>query len=220
MGGTKHEGDLVCPFSFVSHKYESLYNEVTVCEKCEGLNVPKQTMSAPGYGAVPSELMVIGQSLHGYNPQTPSRQIPFVGPVRMMDSGRLLYEFLRRAGYTYAKGNLFVTNVVKCHPPNNRVSRDRWKVNCSSYLDRELDLVKPKIVVCAGTDARIALGIPLSLDSKQFAGSFFLKGYDFRCMVVKHPSFILREYTRLEREQYIEYCARALCRIKEKLKNI
>ena len=126
MTGTRLTPDMVVDLNLVSDQYKNWEQKVFDCRLCDGLNIPQETEGTPGYGAVPSELMVVGQSLHGWNKETPDLQIPFVGPIASQDSGTMLYEILRRCGYTYRRGNLYMTNVVKCHP-------QRWK---SEYPSR------------------------------------------------------------------------------------
>ena len=53
-----------------------------------------------------------------------------------------------------SKKDLFVTNIVHCHPPNNRASRNSEIENCRRYLHRELDLVRPRLAIGLGRDER------------------------------------------------------------------
>jgi uracil-DNA glycosylase len=76
--------------------------------------------------------------------------IPFTG-----GSGRFIDTALARAGRR--KDELFTSNVVHCHPPNNQTSEPLWITNCADYLRRELALVRPRLVVGLGYDARIAI---------------------------------------------------------------
>jgi DNA polymerase len=135
-------------------KLKNLEQKIFSCSKCPGLNIPKETMSAPGYGDLNSVLFVVGQSLHSYNPNTPDRQIPFVGNTYgINDSGIILYKALDEAGYSFENKNLFVTNVVKCHPPKNRKSYKYEIENCKEYLISELTIIKPPIILALGSDA-------------------------------------------------------------------
>ena len=94
-------------------------------------NIPAVTQSAPGYGAVHSPVVIVGQSLCG---PCMASQIPFTG-----GSGRFLDRSLAVADL--AKEDIFITNVVHCHPPANRPSQPHEIANCRPYLHRELAIV-------------------------------------------------------------------------------
>ena len=177
-----------------------LEKEILSCKKCPGLNIPRYTMAGLGYGVKTAEIMVVGQSLHGYNDQTPDRQIPFVGPVYHQDSGVLLYDMLRENGYTIRNGNLYVTNVVKCHPPGNRQSYPYEILNCRDFLSQELRLIRPSIIVAVGRDAQSWFGLP---PPTQYASIVRpLKNQHYRIpfkvtyISLLHPSAIRRKGTR------------------------
>jgi len=122
-----------------------LEEQVKSCHKCEGLNsVELGTQNAPGYGNKESRIVFIGQSLCG-KPCIDS-QIPFTG-----GSGELLDQAFERAGIR--KKDIYITNVVKCHPINNRASCDHEIENCTPYLEKELEWLSPEIVICLGMDA-------------------------------------------------------------------
>lgn len=96
------------------------------------MNEEGVTQAAPGWGNLYSPVVIVGQSLCE---QCMKPQEPF-----FEGSGSLLNEGVRLAGR--AKGKTFISNVVHCHPPKNRGSREHEIVNCSSYLHRELELVR------------------------------------------------------------------------------
>lgn len=170
-----------------------LNKKIMSCRKCPGLNIPKETMAAPGYGDLNAELMVVGQSLHSYNPKTPDQQIPFVGPVESRDSGKILYKALEMAGYSFEKKNLFITNVVHCHPPGNRPSTDKERNNCAHFLGEELNLVQPKIILALGKDARdwFSLQAPSTGKLVQYLPLSF-SYYKTDYIVAHHPSYVMR----------------------------
>ena len=86
--------------------------QIKSCRNCKGMNIPEKTQAAPGFGSVRSPVAIVGQSLCG---PCMAAQEPFYGGC-----GDILNEAFHRAGV--AKKRLFVTNVVHCHPPNNRKS--------------------------------------------------------------------------------------------------
>ena len=91
--------------------------------------------------------MIVGQSLCGPCVET---GVPFTGGCES-----LLLEGLGAAGKV--KKDVFITNVVHCHPPGNLRSRRDEKANCAQFLDRELAMVRPRLIVALGNDARDAL---------------------------------------------------------------
>ncbi|MEO6325755.1 MAG: uracil-DNA glycosylase family protein [Thermoanaerobaculia bacterium] len=94
-----------------------------------------------------SPVVIVGQSL--CHPCMAS-QVPFTGGC-----GKLLDEAFARANVQ--KAALFITNVVHCHPPENRPSKDHEINNCKGYLFEELGLVTPTLVVGLGKDAERVL---------------------------------------------------------------
>lgn len=179
--------------------------DVVACRKCPGLNIPMETMSAPGAGRITADVFVVGQSLHSYNPETPV-QIPFVGPIKSSDSGVLLYDILDKNGIELSK-NLFITNVVHCHPDGNRTSLEKEIENCRDFLSRELELVKPKLIITIGADARRWFGLP-SLMSGELVQFTRYKGKYY--IVSAHPSFILRYCSKDDKEKFEDQFGRTL----------
>ena len=90
------------------------------CHKCPGMNEPGKTEAAPGFGSIRSPVVIVGQSLCEKCMDT---KVPFTG-----GSGRLIDDSLKAANLD--KPEIFITNVVHCHPPNNRKSY-RYEIdNC------------------------------------------------------------------------------------------
>jgi len=128
---------------------ENLNSRIKACSKCEGLNQEatpdrEATLNAPGYGELKSQVLILGQSLCG-DPCINS-QIPFTDGC-----GTLLDEAFDQCGVR--KKQLYITNVVKCHPVGNKKSLLVWKENCSNYLQEELTYASPSAIICLGRDA-------------------------------------------------------------------
>ena len=120
---------------------DKLRSEITSCTRC---NLSKsRTNAVPGKGNYNAEILFIGEApgrnedLHGE---------PFVGYA-----GKILSQALEFAGIS--RDDVFITNVVKCRPPNNRIPLDEEKSSCQPYLTRELDIIKPKIICILGNTA-------------------------------------------------------------------
>lgn len=157
---------------------------ILLCEDCYGLNIPKKTMSTPAYGDYNANLLVVGQSLHSYDSLSDTRQIPFIWLNSPDSYGAEIFSMLADLGYTFDDG-LLVTNVVKCHPPGNRRSDPFEVKNCKPYLDAELDIVKPKIILLLGSDAAKSFNISLFLD-------YYTNTYKDKYIVAYHPSYMKR----------------------------
>jgi len=116
----------------------TLEQEVSACPLCDLSRTRKRAV--PGEGRVDAEVMFIGEG-PGFNEDQQGR--PFVGPA-----GRLLNELLASIGL--ARDQVYITNVVKCRPPNNRDPMPQEIAACAPYLERQLALIKPKVVVTLG----------------------------------------------------------------------
>lgn len=113
--------------------------EVSVCTKCDLHKSRKKAV--PGEGPLQAEIMFIGEG-PGFHENEQGR--PFVGA-----SGKFLDELLAQAGVTRA--DVWITNVVKCRPPNNRDPLpDEIDTCTSNYLDHQIEIVSPSIIVTLG----------------------------------------------------------------------
>lgn len=113
-------------------------SEVSACEKCK-LH-PTRKRAVPGEGPATAKIMFIGEG-PGFHENEQGR--PFVGAA-----GKFLEELLASIGMK--RGDVFITNVIKCRPPQNRDPElDELKA-CSNYLERQIALINPKVVVTLG----------------------------------------------------------------------
>jgi uracil-DNA glycosylase family 4 len=111
----------------------------TLCRLCES-----RTNAVPGSGSFTAEIVFIGE---GPGKTEDERGIPFCGA-----SGRLLDQLL--GTISLSRDDVFITNVVKCRPPANRDPLPDEKTTCATaYLDRQLELIDPKLVVTLGRHA-------------------------------------------------------------------
>lgn len=117
---------------------ERLNEEVESCTRCPlHLNT---THGVPGEGPYDADIMLVGEG-PGFNEDKQGR--PFVGAA-----GRFLEELLAIAGLKRA--DVYITNVVKHRPPNNRDPELGELVACRPYLDRQIQLIEPKVIVTLG----------------------------------------------------------------------
>lgn len=131
---------------------KALAAKIRRCKKCPGLNVKRFTEACPGWGNLNADIFFIGQSLH--EPGV-SSDLPFIlGCGYSIDAALRLSGLLRK--------DVFMSNVVHCHPEKNRGSTAEEKENCLPYLVSELDIVNPKLLVALGNDAKEAVDVALS----------------------------------------------------------
>ncbi len=117
---------------------EQVAAEVNVCTKC---NLCKtRTKAVPGEGNPGATIMFIGEG-PGYHEDKQGR--PFVGAA-----GQFLDELLASIGIKRA--DVFITNVVKCRPPDNRDPLPEEISACAPYLDRQIEAINPKVIVTLG----------------------------------------------------------------------
>jgi len=128
---------LVEPLSVMTTLNE-LNQEIACCLLCE--IAKHRTNTVPGEGPEDAEVMFIGEA-PGWHEDQQGR--PFVGPA-----GHYLDQLLASIGLT--RRQVFIANVIKCRPPSNRDPLPMEIQNCQKWLDRQIDIIKPRIVVTLG----------------------------------------------------------------------
>jgi uracil-DNA glycosylase family 4 len=113
-------------------------DEVRGCTRCA--LAARRIHAVPGEGNVLSDVLLVGE---GPGAREDATGRPFVGPA-----GQLLDELLRAIGWE--RGDVFITNVVKCRPPGNRDPEPAEAAACASYLERQEEALEPAIVVTLG----------------------------------------------------------------------
>lgn len=159
--------------------WPTLTEEVFSCEKCR-LCQNRQNVVL-GEGNLHASLMFIGE---GPGAQEDATGRPFVGAA-----GQLLDKMLAAIGMT--REQVYICNIVKCRPPQNRVPEPDERAACMGYLRQQVALVRPKIIVCLGsTPARALLGDEIRITRDR--GVWHLKkGVWF--MPTFHPAALLRD---------------------------
>jgi uracil-DNA glycosylase len=125
----------------MSRELELVHSEIVTCTKCELHKGRKNAV--PGEGPADARIMFVGEG-PGQNEDEQGR--PFVGAA-----GKLLTELLESIGLS--RSDVFITNIVKCRPPNNRAPRKSEIEACNPYLTAQIRLIKPRIVCALGTPA-------------------------------------------------------------------
>ncbi len=120
------------------HTLEMLHAQIAQCRQCSLHG--GRTKTVPGAGPMDAAIMFIGEAPGFHEDQ---QGIPFVGAA-----GQLLNELLDKAGID--RRSIFITNVIKCRPPGNRDPLPTEVAACHGYLDRQIALVNPQVIVTLG----------------------------------------------------------------------
>jgi len=160
--------------------WESLRDEVDQCRACE---ISRSRSNAVfGVGNEKADWFIIGEAPAKDEDQAGE---PFVGPA-----GQLLNDMLLAIGLK--REDVFITNVLKCHPPTNRDPRPEEIANCENFLARQIEWIKPKIILSIGKESsRSLLKSKDKLDSLR--GRVHHYGSQETPLVVTyHPAHLLR----------------------------
>ena len=125
----------------MNYTLENIRQNVIECTKCELCKT--RTNSVPGNGNFKSDVIFVGEA-PGRNEDRQGQ--PFVGIA-----GQRLTVALDCAGIS--RESVYITNVVKCRPPNNRVPSVSERNTCQNYLEQEISIIKPKIICILGNTA-------------------------------------------------------------------
>jgi DNA polymerase len=115
-----------------------LYDQIRACEKC--ILSQGRTNSVPGEGPEDADIMFIGEG-PGFHEDRQGR--PFVGAA-----GNLLEELLAKIGLQ--REDVYIANVVKCRPPGNRDPQPEEIAACKPYMDKQIEVVNPRLIVTLG----------------------------------------------------------------------
>ena len=162
--------------------WEDLRGRVAACRRC-GL-CEARTNTVFGQGAVRTPIVMVGE---GPGADEDAQGLAFVGRA-----GQLLTKILGAAGID--RESVFITNVVKCRPPNNRTPTQEEMLKCGDFLEAQLLLLRPRILVCLGNT-------PLKWLLRTSEGITALRGRWFdwrgvRLFPMFHPSYLLRNDSR------------------------
>jgi uracil-DNA glycosylase family 4 len=170
--------DLFTEDPLANTSLEALTTMIRSCPKCR--LAEHRTHAVPGEGPADARLMVVGEGPGAKEDETGR---PFVGRA-----GELLTEILAAIGMP--RETVFICNIVKCRPPNNRKPQQDEIDACVPYLYRQIELVRPGVILAmGGTAAETLLGV------KQSLGQLRNRVHEFRgipLVVTYHPAALLR----------------------------
>ncbi|MEM2909211.1 MAG: uracil-DNA glycosylase [Candidatus Bilamarchaeaceae archaeon] len=164
--------------------------QIVKCRKCRLWKTRKRAV--PGEGSPHARIMLVGQA-PGKTEDATGR--PFVGRA-----GKLLTELLESAGIR--RKDVFITSVIKCFPPGNRAPKKDEIAACKPHLEKQIALIKPKIIVLLGNIAiKTVLGDVGKLDK--------IHGKPIRkesviCIPNYHPAAAMR-FPKIKRKMMVDF---------------
>ena len=161
---------------------EELKQECLACRRC-GL-CETRTNVVFGVGVPDAEVMFIGE---GPGEQEDLQGEPFVGRA-----GKLLDDMLELIDLD--RSRIYIANMVKCRPPKNRDPLPEEQAACSEWLQRQIALIRPKIIVCLGRIAAMRFVGPDFRITREHGKWYDVDGR--RVTVTYHPSALLRDVTK------------------------
>ena len=175
---------------------DKVADEVRPCRKCELGS--QRTNTVPGEGNSNARIMFIGEA-PGADEDAQGR--PFVGRA-----GQLLDKIIIACGLK--RSDVFIGNILKCRPPENRDPRAEEIISCLPYLQRQIEIIEPEIIVALGAHAAKTL-----LETTKSIGQ--LRGYfheyysglgkaPIKFMATYHPAYLLRNYSQDNRRRVWE----------------
>lgn len=171
--------------------WQELRDCVSSCTQCALSQSRTQTVF--GVGNEAATWMIIGEAPGA---EEDRRGEPFVGRA-----GQLLDEMLRAVGES--RETVFIANILKCRPPNNRDPKREEAAACRDYLLRQITMVQPKVILAVGKIAAQNL-----LDSDEPVGRMRGRRHEFEgipLIVTYHPAYLLRSPSQ-KRKSWADLC--------------
>lgn len=165
-----------------ARELEKLAEQVRLCAGCD--LCASRTQTVFGTGNPNSRLMIIGEAPGG---DEDAKGIPFVGRA-----GKLLTDIIEK-GMKYRREDVYIANVLKCRPPNNRNPEPAEIEACRGYLLRQIEVIDPEVLLAVGRYPAQWL-----TNSAQAIGKLRGSVYDFqgrKVVATYHPAYVLRNYT-------------------------
>jgi DNA polymerase len=157
---------------------DKLYSEIHTCRKCALSK--SRTNFVFGTGNPDADIMLIGEAPGAEEDKT---GVPFVGRA-----GKLLNDILKAINLT--REEIYIANILKCRPPKNRDPHPEERDSCMPYLLKQIDLIKPKMILCLGRiAANTLLGTNQSLTKLRENVHEF---HGVTMMATFHPAALLR----------------------------
>lgn len=172
---------------FNEDAWRTLQEEVRHCTRCDLHKSRTQTVF--GAGNVNADWLIIGEAPGS---EEDKQGEPFVGRAGKLLNNMLLAMGLRRE-------EVFIANILKCRPPNNRDPQPSEVACCEGYLRRQIDMIQPKIILAVG---RIAAQNLLKVDTpigRMRGKQYTYPHADIPVVVTYHPAYLLRSPRQKEK---------------------
>lgn len=160
---------------------KQIYGEIRECTKCPLCSYRKNAV--PGMGSTTPLVMAIGE---GPGADENEQGLPFVGKA-----GQLLDKMLTAINLSRKK-NVYIANVVKCRPPNNRTPAINETSACLPFLKRQIEVLRPKLILALGRTAVQAL-LNTTVGITFYRGKVVKYNNSIPLMATYHPSALLRD---------------------------
>jgi uracil-DNA glycosylase family 4 len=166
------------PPASAQEPFQDLLQEIRQCQKCQLSRT--RTQAVPGEGSPQADLVFVGEG-PGHDEDAQGR--PFVGRA-----GQLLTKIIKAMGYE--RHEVYITNIVKCRPPQNRNPLREEMESCAPFLERQLVAIRPRVIVTLGNvPTRFLLHTTAAISGLR--GRFQEMG-EFQVMPTFHPSYLVR----------------------------
>ncbi len=189
----------------VATELEKIADEVRQCRKCDLGS--QRTNAVSGEGNPNARILFVGE---GPGADEDAQGRPFVGRA-----GKLLDKIIAACGLK--RSDIFIANILKCRPPGNRDPRTDEIINCFPYLQRQIEIINPEIIVALGAPAaRTLLNTNKSIG--QLRGQFHeyyagLGRPPVKLMPTYHTAYLLRNYSQENRKRVWEDMKKVLAEL-------
>jgi DNA polymerase len=184
-------------------KLEAVREQVKKCVRCK-LLAETRRQTAFSDGPASAEVMFIGEAPG----EDEDRQgVPFVGRA-----GQLLNKIIA-GGMRMRREDVYICNIIKCRPPENRNPLPEEAANCREYLEAQIELVRPRVICCLGGVASHFL-----LDDPTAVGKMRGRWLQYRGIPVRvtyHPAYLLRNYTADARQKVWDDVVAVVAKLRE-----
>ncbi|MFA5555073.1 MAG: uracil-DNA glycosylase [Phycisphaerae bacterium] len=187
------------------NELEAVATQVAQCRKCELGSL--RTNPVPGEGNPDARLVFIGE---GPGADEDAQGRPFVGRA-----GQLLDKMIKAMGLQ--RSDVYICNIIKCRPPGNRDPKPEEIFQCLPYLQRQLEIIQPEIIVALGAHAARTL-LETTKPIGQLRGQFLdyytsLGKPPIKLMATFHPAYLLRNYSDDNRRKVWEDLQKVLAEL-------
>jgi DNA polymerase len=177
-------------------RLEAIAEEVRACCKCD--LGKSRTNAVPGEGSTDAQIVFVGE---GPGADEDAQGQPFVGRA-----GKLLDKIITAMGLQ--RSDVYICNILKCRPPGNRDPKPDEIISCLPYLQQQLEIIEPEIIIALGAHAAKTL-----LDTNKPIGQLRGQFHEYyggigkpmiKLMPTYHPAYLLRNYSKENRARVWE----------------